>query len=85
MRIRILKQTSINGQPARVGDVIDAADPDAGILLVMGKAEAVGQDPAPVVLTPETAAPHLAELQAEQHAENLRQHSNRPRKPRSII
>lgn len=51
MRIRILKQTSINGQPARVGDVIDAADPDAGTLLAMGKAELAAEDPAPVVIS----------------------------------
>lgn len=39
MRITILRQTSINGQPARVGDVIDASDADARILLGMGKAK----------------------------------------------
>lgn len=51
MRIRILKQTSINGQPARVDDVIDAADPDASTLLAMGKAELVAVDPDPVVIS----------------------------------
>lgn len=51
MRIRILKQTSINGQPARVGDVIDAADSDASTLLAMGKAELVAQSPDPVVIS----------------------------------
>lgn len=55
MRIRILKQTSINGQPARVGELIDAADLDANILLAMGKAEAV-QDPDPVPITQEPEA-----------------------------
>lgn len=39
MRIRILRQTSISGRPARVGDVIDASDSDARILLGMKKAE----------------------------------------------
>lgn len=56
MRIRILKQTSISGQPARVGDLIDAADSDARTLLAMGKAELVHQDPDPVVIT-EAPAP----------------------------
>lgn len=55
MRIRILRQTSIDGQPARAGDVLDVADTDAGILLAMGKAEQVQdsphQGPDPVVIT----------------------------------
>jgi len=69
MWIRILRQTSINGQPARVGQLIDAAELDARTLLAMGKAELAPQDPAPVVITPdpdpEAAAP-------------------RPRKPRPL-
>jgi hypothetical protein len=44
MRIRILRQTSISGQPARVGDVVEANDRDARLLIASGKAE-----PAPVV------------------------------------
>ena len=51
MRIRILKQTSINGQPARVGDVLEPADADARELLAMRKAELVPTDPDPVVIT----------------------------------
>lgn len=51
MRIRILKQTSINGQPARVGDVLEPADADARDLLAMRKAELVPMDPDPVVIT----------------------------------
>jgi hypothetical protein len=51
MRIRILKQTSISGTPARVGDLIDAAESDARTLLAMGKAEPVASDPDPVVMT----------------------------------
>lgn len=54
MRIRILKQTSINGQPARVGQVLEPSDADARDLLAMGRAELLPTDPAPVVVTPET-------------------------------
>lgn len=50
MKIRILKQTSISGQPARVGQVVDANDQDAGTLLAMGRAELV-QDSDPMVIT----------------------------------
>ena len=57
MRIRILKQTSINGQPARVGQLLDPSDADARTLLAMGKAELAPMDPEPVVITPEAAAP----------------------------
>jgi hypothetical protein len=57
MKIRILKQTSINGQPARVGQLLEPADADARILLVMGKAELVPMDFEPVAITPEAAAP----------------------------
>jgi len=46
MRIRILRQTSISGQPARVGDVIEASSSDAWLLLGSGKAEVV-RDPVP--------------------------------------
>lgn len=38
MKIRILKQTSIAGAPARVGDVVDVSEPDARYLLGVGKA-----------------------------------------------
>jgi hypothetical protein len=57
MRIRILRQTSISGQPARVGDVVDATPADARLLLAIGRAE-VAQDPDPVVITSEAAMPH---------------------------
>jgi hypothetical protein len=53
MRIRILKQTSINGQPARVGQLLEPSLPDARDLLAMGKAEEVPMDPHPVVVTPD--------------------------------
>ena len=49
MWIRILRQTSISGQPARVGDVIDVNNQDASTLIAMRKAE-VAQDPSPVVI-----------------------------------
>jgi hypothetical protein len=52
MRIEILKQTSIAGQPARVGEVIEANDSDAATLVAMKKAR-----PAPQDLTPAAEAP----------------------------
>ena len=54
MRIRILRQTSISGQPARVGDVLDATPADARLLLAMGRAE-LAPDPDPVVITAQEA------------------------------
>lgn len=51
MRIEILRQTSIHGRPARVGDVIDASDADAQVLLNMGKARAVQDPPLSVQIT----------------------------------
>ena len=52
MRIQILRQTSISGQPARAGDVVDVSDHDARLLLGIGKAEpapatAQAEDPTP--------------------------------------
>ena len=38
MLIEITRATSISGQPARAGQVVDASDSDARILLAMGKA-----------------------------------------------
>lgn len=58
MRIRILRQTSISGRPARAGDVIDATPADARLLLAMGRAE-MAPDPDPVVITPEAPRPRL--------------------------
>jgi len=53
MRIRILRQTSIAGQPVRPGDVIDPSEMDARILIRMGKAElAPDPDPPPAVQAP---------------------------------
>lgn len=45
MLISILRQTSIAGRPARVGDVIEAPEPDARILLAMGKAARAADQP----------------------------------------
>ena len=47
MLISILRQTSIAGRPARVGDVIEVANPDARILLAMGKAVPAVDQPQP--------------------------------------
>ena len=44
MRIEILKQTSIAGSPARVGQVMEASDSDAAILVAMKKARPAHQD-----------------------------------------
>lgn len=52
MKIKILKQTSIYGVPARVGDVVDATEADATFLIQRGKAELVTEAPAPVVVEP---------------------------------
>jgi hypothetical protein len=56
MKIRILRQTSIYGQPARVGDVIEAFDSDGRTLVAMGKAEQV-QDACPMPVTLDEPAP----------------------------
>ena len=65
MRLLILRQTSIAGQPARAGDVIEVSDRDARLLINSGKAEAaltpaapavveVPQDPEPIYRKPRT-------------------------------
>lgn len=56
MRILILRQTAINGQPARVGDVIDAAEAEARTLLLMRKAE-LAPDPIPEPTAPAAPEP----------------------------
>ena len=50
MRLEILRQTSIAGQPARVGDVVEVSDRDARLLLNSGKAEHAPLPPSPVVV-----------------------------------
>lgn len=63
MRLLILRQTSIVGQPARVGDVVELNDRDARLLINSGKAKpapipaapvavVVAQDPEPVKRKP---------------------------------
>ena len=52
MKIEILKNTSIYGVPARVGDVVDATDADANYLIQRGKAVLAIEAPAPVVIEP---------------------------------
>ena len=39
MRLEILRQTSIAGQPARVGDVVEVSDRDVRLLIGSGKAQ----------------------------------------------
>ena len=66
MRLLILRQTSIAGQPARVGDVVEVNDRDARLLINSSKAEpapaapvvvqpvVVTQDPEPIQRKPRT-------------------------------
>jgi len=59
MRIRILRQTSINGQPVRVGDVINVDEVVARTLLLMRKAELVLEpDPIPEPVAAPAAPDH---------------------------
>jgi len=51
MRLLILRQTSISGQPARVGDLVDVSDRDARLLINSGKAEPTPIAPAEVEAT----------------------------------
>ena len=50
MRLEILRQTSIAGQPARVGDVVEVSDRDGRLLLNSGKAAHAPLPPSPVVV-----------------------------------
>jgi hypothetical protein len=52
MKIKILKQTSIYGVPARVGDVVEVSESDARYLVSSGKAVLVNEAPAPVTVEP---------------------------------
>jgi len=64
MRIEILRQTSIAGQPARVGDVVEADARDARLLISSGKAKPIpaavpevqplAEDPKPIKRKPRT-------------------------------
>jgi hypothetical protein len=51
MRLLILRQTSISGQPARVGDVVNVSDRDARLLINSAKAELAPMAPEDVELT----------------------------------
>jgi hypothetical protein len=46
MLIEILRQTSIQGIPVRVGELIDASDADSRFLLAIGKAKKAEPQPA---------------------------------------
>jgi len=63
MRLEILRQTSIAGRPARVGDVVEVDDRDARLLIGSGKAKPVlaaplwqplAEDPEPIKRKPRT-------------------------------
>ena len=67
MRIEILRQTSIAGRPARVGDVVEVDDRDARLLISSGKAkpapaaapevQPLAEDPEPIKRKPRTRSP----------------------------
>ena len=44
MKIKILKQTFVKGQLAKSGDVINASEEDANLLIGMGKAIASAEN-----------------------------------------
>jgi hypothetical protein len=50
MRLEILRQTSIAGRPARVGDVVEVDGRDARLLMGSGKAQPAPVLPVPVVV-----------------------------------
>lgn len=52
MKIQILKQTSIYGVPALVGDVVDASESDGRYLIASGKAVAFTEPAASVTVEP---------------------------------
>ena len=45
MKVRILKNTSVKGEPCSPGEVMDLDDADAGILISYGMAEPVKELP----------------------------------------
>lgn len=49
MLIEILRQTSIQGIPVRVGELIDASDADSRFLLAIGKAKKAEPQPVQIV------------------------------------
>lgn len=57
MKVRILKQTSIAGVPARVGDVVEVSEADARYLLGVGKATAEVEELASESEPPTVEAP----------------------------
>ena len=62
MRLEILRKTSLAGQPARVGDVVEVDDRDARLLIGSGKAKPIpaavpevqplAEDPEPIKRKP---------------------------------
>ena len=69
MRLLILRQTSIAGQPARLGDVVEVSDRDARLLINSGKAEPAPAAPAVVEVTQdlEPAQPKPRQRRAKSH------------------
>ena len=67
MWLEILRQTSITGQPARVGDVVEVNPRDARLLIGSGKAkpapaaapevQPLAEDPEPIKRKPRTRRP----------------------------
>jgi hypothetical protein len=67
MRLLILRQTSIAGRPARVGDVVEVTDRDAQLLIGSGKAQPAPAVAAAVVVTqdPEPIQPKPRQRRAK--------------------
>lgn len=63
MLIEILRQTSIKGLPARVGELIDASDADGRYLIGSGKAKEAEAQPVQIVCPmPEARKPRPSKL-----------------------
>ena len=63
MLIEILRQTSIKGIPARVGELIDAPDADGRYLVGSGKAKEAEPQPVQIVCSmPEARKPRTNKL-----------------------
>lgn len=63
MLIEILRQTSIKGIPARVGELIDAPDADGSYLIASGKAKKAEPQPVQIVCPmPEARKPRPSKL-----------------------
>jgi hypothetical protein len=65
MLIEILRQTSIKGIPARVGELIDVSDADGRYLVGNGKAKEAGTQPVACFM-PEARKPRTRKPQPQE-------------------